>query len=221
MTIFRLLGRTLFLIGCLLGTSWAWSKTCDDADRIALKQSVTISPQSLETLRKLPPLRVVSVDAPPMSSYHRKKEIYTGISVDILCFIAQQTGLKLEFLHARNHSVKERIDLIADGAADIFMPLSLLPSRVPHGLFTEPYFENYYAVIGREHENIMIQGLIDLRPYRVGIVKGTSFSPLLHDLMPAGHLREYDHSMGARGLFAALRNGEIDVAVYNKSIFAE
>jgi len=213
--------RTLLLIGCLFSSSWAWSKVCDGADRIALKQSVFVSHEARALLKSLPALRVVSVDAPPMASYNKKKGVHTGISVDILCFIAHELNLKLDFIHASNHTVQERINLIPEGAADIFMPLSLQPDRARHGLFTDAYFDNYYAIIGREHEDILIQGVEGLRPFHVGIVKGTSFSEMLDNLMPRGHLHLYDTSMGPRGLFAALRSGEIDVAVYNKSIFTE
>lgn len=221
MATIRRLSLVFLLIGYLLNPLYSWAKACDGVGRIALKQSVLIDDTTRKALQTLPTLRVVSVNAPPLTSYNNETERYSGIAVDILCFIAREVDLKLSFLHTEHHTAKERIDLIGTAAADIFMPLSLQPERAARGLFTDPYYENYYAAIGREHEEFLINGLMDLRPFRVGVVEGSSFASLLRDLMPPGNLHEYPSSTMPGGLFPALQNGEIDIAVYNKSIFAE
>lgn len=219
--IFQRFSSILLLIGCLANLSSADASACAGIDQIALKQPVVLSESARAQLQQLPPLRIVSINAPPMAFYNKKTGTYSGIAVDVLCFIAQEIGLELEFIHAEGYTLKERINLIAEGAADIFMPLSLLPDRAAHGLFTDIYFENYYAVIGREDETITVTGLMDLRAYQVGVVAGTSFTALLQDLLPLGNLHEFKDSTGINGLFSALRRGEIDVAVYNKSVFSE
>ncbi|MBS0608021.1 MAG: GGDEF domain-containing protein, partial [Proteobacteria bacterium] len=56
--------------------------------------------------------------------------------------------------------------------------------------------------------------------YRVGVVRGVSLEPLLKEVVPAHQLVSFDQK-GSEGLFLALRDGSIDLAVFNKSIFAE
>ncbi len=211
-----------YVVWFFVGLLWslpAWS--CSDTVDLTLKYPVHIDDATLEEFSHMPPLRVVTVDAPPMVSYNKKSKTYTGISVDLLCFIADKLGIDVEYVDTGSRSVAEKIQMVQENEADLFMPLSLQPDRESLGQFTQSYFDNYYAVIGLEHAGITISNLTELRDHRVGIVQGVSFSHMLKALIPSENLYEYDQSMGANSLFDALRSGRVDVAVYNKSIFTE
>ncbi|NYT62115.1 GGDEF domain-containing protein [Alcaligenaceae bacterium] len=194
---------------------------CDGAQYIRLHTPVQLSAQELAEFRALPPLRVVSVDAPPMTHYSKDQHTYTGISVDVLCFIAKELGLRYELIPGRNHTVGEKIQQVQDGQADIFIPLSRSPERNRHGVFTIPYYESHYAAITRKGRQLPIYSATDLAQYRVGIVGGVSLEPILKEIIPLNQLIIYDKLLTSDALFQALRNDDIDVAVFNKNIFIE
>ncbi|MER1969021.1 GGDEF domain-containing protein [Castellaniella sp. GW247-6E4] len=129
--------------------------------------------------------------------------------------------LRYEVIPGRDQTVIEKIRQVQEGAIDMLMPLSLQAERAQLGIFTAPYYETYYVVIARKGRRLPISDLADLARYRVGIVGGVSFESILKDLVPASRLRMFDQSATADGLFQAVRDGEIDVAVFNKSIFIE
>jgi len=204
-----------------LGAAPVAAAVCDGERFVRLTAAVEFDPAQLAEFRAMPALRIASMDAAPMTRYDPGQGTYTGISVDVLCFIASRLGLRYEIIPGRDQTVAEKIRQVQADEIDMLMPLSQLPERAQRGIFTAPYYESYYAIIARKGRHLPIDGLADLARYRVGIVEGVSLGPALAQVVPAGQLRTFDQSVTEDGLFQAVRNGEIDVAVFNKNIFIE
>ncbi len=194
---------------------------CDGAERIRLRAPVPLSEQERALLRDLPPLRIYAVNAPPMTRYDPQRATYTGISPDVLCFIAQQTGLRYAFLTAQDITVADKIKQVQGGAADVFVPLSRAPERESKGIFTASYYASQYAAIARKGRRLSISTSAELAQYRVGFIGGVALEPILRGIVPAPQLRSFEASVVGKGLFQAVRDGEIDVAVFNKDFFSE
>ena len=194
---------------------------CDGAQRIRLRTPVALSAQELALLRSLPPLRIVAVDTPPMMQYDAGRATYTGISADVLCFLALQTGLRYEFITATDWPVAEKIRQVQAAQVDVFVPLSRLPEREHKGIFTVPYYESHYAAIARRGRRLSIGSSADLAQYRVGMVRGVALEPILWNIVPAAQLHSFETSVDGLSLFQALRNDLIDVAVFNRDFFSE
>ena len=194
----------------------AQAAACEGGQHVRLTRPVEFSADDLAYFRAMAPLRVLSADAPPMSRYDEQRRTYTGISVDVWCFIAERLGLRYELIPGRDQTVAQKILQGQEGAADVFMPLSLQSERAQRGLFTLPYYESYYAVIARKGRRLPMRDIVDLAQYRVGVVRGVALEPTLRGIVPPHQLFSFDETSSA-GLFLALR----DVAVFNKSIFAE
>ena len=194
---------------------------CDGAQRIRLRTPVELSAQELAELRALPPLRIFSANTPPMSRLEKGQSSYTGISADMLCFMAQQTGLRYEFLITSEVTVAEKIQQVQEGKADVFVPLSYQPDRDRKGIFTTSYYASHYAVIARKGRRLAVSSSADLAKHRVGLIGGVALEPILQDIVPAGQLRSFEASAVGQGLFQALRDDEIDLAVFNKDFFSE
>lgn len=215
-------GAALCMLVCTaLASQAAQATACDGAERIRLRAPVELSAQERAELRALPPMRIVAVDAPPMMLYDADRGTYTGISADVLCFMAQQIGLRYEFVKAQKLSVAEKIQQVQEGHVDVFVPLSRLPEREGKGIFTEPYYESHYAVIARKGRRFAISAGADLAKYRVGVVGGVALEPILRGIVPATQLHSFGSSVAGKGLFQALRDDAIDVAVYNRDFFSE
>ena len=76
-------------LGCLLYccASWGNAQTCEGAQNIRLVRPVAISEQERKAIQAMAPLRVLAVDAPPMSCYDKNSQSYGGVGVDVWCFI--------------------------------------------------------------------------------------------------------------------------------------
>lgn len=193
---------------------------CEGVANIHLRQPVQISAQERAEFSAMAPLRVLAVDAPPLARYDAQKKTYTGIGIDVWCFIAQELGLHYEILPGRDMSVADKLQQVQQGSADAFLPLSLQADRARLGLFTRPYYQSYYAVIARTGRNLPIHSLADLAPYHVGMVKGVALVPKVQAVVDPARLTLFDQA-GSDGLFQALRRGTIDMAVYSQNIFEE
>ncbi len=209
---------TLCLACCALLTSTAIA--CDGAQNIRLLKPVEISAQERTELQAMPPLKVVAVGAPPMARYDEDSQIYSGIGIDILCFITQELGLSFELPPGRDLTVADKLRQVQEQQADVFIPLSYSVERAKHGLFTVPYYKSHYAAIARHGRNISIGSVADLANYQVGFVQGVSFQPILESVIPAAQLHAYNQTT-SDGLFQDVLDGVIDIAIFNQQIFTE
>lgn len=212
--------RCSLLWAAWLGMAGLPAQACEGAQHVRLRQPVAPSPQELAEFRAMAPLRVLSVDAPPMARYDAARDAYGGIGVDVWCFITGELGLRYEIVAARQQTVADKIRQVQEGRADVFMPLSLQPERARRGTFTLPYYASYYAIIARKGRRLPVHGVNDLTPYRVGVVKGVALEPRLQAIVPAAQLTSFDQ-INSDGMFQALLEGTLDVAVFSKSIFEE
>lgn len=213
----RRLRAALAAVLCAAASAQALA-VCDGD--IRLKQPVALSAAERADIAAMAPLTVLAVDAPPMARWDPEARDYSGVAVDVLCVIAAQTGLRYVIEPGRDQTVASKIARVQNGHADVFLSLSAQPERAARGLFTRPYYESYYAVIARKGARLQVQGLADLASHRVGVVKGVAFEPILRQSVGAGQLVTFDQA-SSDGMFEALREGTIDVAVYPQGIFAE
>lgn len=193
---------------------------CNSSQSIQLLKPVEISAELRAEFQAMPALRVVAVNAPPLAYYDEKQKTYNGIGIDIFRFIANELGLDFEIAAGRDCTVIDKILQVQEGRADVFIPLSYTEERAEHGLFTDPYYESYYAVITHNNRSLSVGSAEDLAKYQVGFIEGVAFQPILESIVPATQLHAYNQNT-SDGLFEAVRNGEIDVAVFNKQIFTE
>ena len=187
--------------------------------QVRLTQPVEFSAQELAGFRAMAPLRVLPLDAPPMAR-HDTQDGYSGIGVDVWCFITERLGLRYEIIQRRDLSIAEKIRLVQEGQADVLLPFSANSERAARGIFTRPFYESHYAVIARKDWRPEIRGLADLAPYRVGVLKGVASESLLKTVMASDRLVVID-DVTSEALFQALRDGRIDVAVFSKAVFEE
>ena len=124
---------------------------CPQPARVQLRQPVVVTAQEQAALQQLPqPLRVVAVGTPPLALYDQVHDRYTGLGIDALCFISAQLGLRFHIESAQHLKILEKIALVQNGQADIFLPLSPTPERSQRGHFTAPLYQSHYVAIARK-----------------------------------------------------------------------
>lgn len=186
---------------------------------ISLRYPVEISAEERAFVQALPTLQVSPYQhIPPMSFYDAQTESFQGISVDVFRFIAEHIGLSYHFVVDEGLYVDKLIEEFEQGQFDTLIPVSYNPERAKLGLFTDTYYEGFYALITRKAEQIQISSPEQLKQYRVGVIEKAAAVPYVQSLVP--ELKTYAFNDG-NTLYEALRANDIDIAVFNQSVFAQ
>lgn len=92
-----------------------------------------------------------------------------GLSVDVLALVARQAGLQLQMLPAA--SLKEQLQRVRDGQADLLSSLRPTPERGAYLAFSRPYVSVPAIVVGRAgdiHPSGLPLAALGGRPVAVG-----------------------------------------------------
>lgn len=212
-----------FLVWFLAVCAWpvAAAQNCEGAQNIRLVKAVQLDPSLAAELRTLPPLRALAVDAKPLAHYNQELGVYEGIGVDILCFVLPRLGVEFEiFAPNPAETLADKLNAIAQGTADLFLPVSYVPERAKLGIYSAEFARSHYAAVGRRDAQIVLRTVEDLAQYRVGYVPGASIERALRTRLPGNKLVPIsDWQNGA--IFRAVQQGEVDLVVYNQHVFNE
>lgn len=194
---------------------------CAGAQNIRLTRPVQVNPSLLAEIQALPTLKVLAIDTPPMAHYDAARQTYAGVAIDIFCFVTSQLGIDFEIEPPESDDKPFRkLQQVQAGGADLVLPLSHSVERAKLGLFTAGIYASHYAAIARRGSGIVLRNIDDLAAYRVGYARGVSFEPTLRSHVPAAQLIEFDQWTG-NGLFKAVQDGRIDIAIFNRHVFTE
>ena len=185
---------------------------------IQLLRSVELTAQEQLFVSTLPALKIAShKQAPPMSLYDRYADKYTGISVDLFCFIANEIGLPYQFIGDGYQSFSEMMADFEEGHIDVLMPVSISAERSKQGLFADGHYDEFYAVVARKSDRLHLLNSQQLSEHRIGVIEQASIIPYLQSKTPQAELHAYKEGV----IYEALRRNKIDVAVLNKGVFVQ
>lgn len=211
--------RTCYiLIAMLLSFSYITFAQVLPADNssIKLRHPVELSADDLAFVRSLPILHVSAYrHLPPMSFYNQLSGKYEGISIDIFDFIAEQIGLSYQFYDDSGGYVDKKIEEFSLGKFDVLLPASYVSSR--DGLFTDTYYKGFYSVISRKSDHLQVQDVKQLKQYRAGMINKAAVVSYAQELVGEMQLFEFEDGV----LYEALRNNQIDIAIFNTGVFRQ
>lgn len=135
---------------------------------------------------------------------------YSGIYADLLKMIAQESGLKFEFIPLEDY--EQAWDMVAKGEADIIggsYANSVLGEEY-HMIYTESYFNMEYSIVTR-WEELPVNAIVAIPEGYVGI------QAYIREKQPLWEIRTYEN---ATECLKAVESGKTDVAMIN-SIFLQ
>jgi polar amino acid transport system substrate-binding protein len=152
-----------------------------------------------------------SADYPPFEYYVDNLQI-DGFDVALMDEIGRRLGLQVEYHDFAFDGLSGALQL---GQVDVVIAaVSKTPQRESFVDFSSVYFVGEDAVLAREDENIVINTVDDMAPYRVGAQRGTVYDDFLHEAlvqtgkMPSGNLFVYERAEDA---LRDLLEGRIDL----------
>jgi len=186
---------------------------------IRQKTDFALSDNEKEFIQSLAPLRVmVDENYAPLSFYDQSMKSYSGISVDLLVYIARGIGLKCQFIREPNLAWADKFERFKKKEIDVLLSASITRQRKEVGIFTSSYYDTYYGCIVQRHRKIKIRQPSDLSAYKVGSVKKTSILSYLEPLVNQKNMIYYDKP---EELYRAIRRGDIDIGLRNTNVFFE
>ena len=186
--------------------------------KITLQRPVQLSAEEQLFVSALPTLTVAShKQAPPLSLYDRHADKYTGISVDLFCFIANQIGLSYQFVGGGYVSFSETMGDFEEGYVDVLIPASISAERSKIGLFADSHYGEFYSVVARKSDRLQISNTQQLGEHRIGVIGKTAIIPYMQSIIPQVELHTYVEG----SIYEALRRNKVDVVLLNKGLFAQ
>lgn len=125
-----------------------------------------------------------------------------GLMVDMWRLWAKNQHVEIQFVVL---PWQETLDEVAKGNIDIHSGLSIIDSRREAMLFSQPLFSIYtHLYINQQLNNI--DSIVDLKPYSIGVVKGSAHTENLRKYHPDLALKTYNNR---HDLYRAALNNEI------------
>jgi signal transduction histidine kinase/ActR/RegA family two-component response regulator len=157
----------------------------------------------------------IEADDYPMSFYNQKENSWQGIAVDLLREIEDLSGLRFAFANSPDASLREVMDMPAEGKARMVMGMArTLASKKGYLLTDSYYLTDNYAFISLSHSQDM--SLADV-PYRkVGVVTGSASMEMFTELFPDHH-----NTVNYRDRYSAIQalgQGEIELLMGTRNL---
>lgn len=156
---------------------------------------------------KHPRLKVAIIDGFLPFSFFDDRNKFSGISADLLDKISLRTGLKFDVV--RFGSVRELVEAVKHGDADLVAAFTPSISRENDLRFTKPYLTTPYVLITKAVTGNP-KTLDDFYGKRVALVANNTLHHYLTDRYPGVQLVEAENSAQAQ---AMVTNGEVDGAI--------
>jgi signal transduction histidine kinase/CheY-like chemotaxis protein len=146
--------------------------------------------------------RVGADNAPPYYMIARDGAVH-GFAVDVLNEAARLRGIRLRWVPSANPHAA-----MSSGEVDMWPLLASTPQRRKHLYFTEPWLNNYYALMSVQSHEVITPGDTDRR--RVAVMKLPPMAEeLAHQFLPQARLVFFDDS---QAMVQAVCAGDADVA---------
>ncbi|WJM88925.1 transporter substrate-binding domain-containing protein [Pseudomonas brenneri] len=169
--------------------------------------SHSLTPNERRWLAKHPRLKVaVSENFMPVS-FLDGRNVFRGISADVLAKVAQRTGLKFEPVYA--DTVNSLADLVKKGRADFLATFTKSNEREKYLMFSRPYLIEPVVLVSRAADE-SVASLADLSGKRVAVTHGTAQAEFIRSQFPYVQQVEAQSVPNALALLSA---GTADAAV--------
>ncbi len=135
-----------------------------------------------------------------------------GYSIDIINYIAKETGLKIEFVNGFSWS--EFVDKFKKQDIDLLQPIFLNEENRQFGLASNSFLELPFSVVTQEN-HATIEHLNDMNGKHLAIPEGWSVIQALKDNFPQINIVEVESTYA---VLQAVANGDVDAGLDNDAI---
>ncbi len=140
-----------------------------------------------------------------------------GYDVDLIYAIGEKLGVEINLIDTAFDVIFAGIDTNYDC---VVSAVTIDDERKKNCLFSEPYVDNYQAVVVKKGSDLKVESLNDLSNHTVTLQKGTTSEKLLKNLIDTNTVTDCTMSATEQILtcFTALANGEYDFVLCDSTV---
>ncbi len=210
----KILAFVLTLAMAVSITGCASNKTEDSGDTATKASAIDMSGVKL---MKDGTLTIgVEVGYPPFEDYAEDGTTEIGYDIDFANALAEKLGVEINFINTAWDGIFQGIDVNYDC---VISAVTINDERKETMLFSDPYINNYQAVVVLPSYEKEITGFKDLDGLAIAVQKETTSDELMSDYVNTGSI---DCTISANEkvttCFTQLENGEIDAVVVDSTV---
>ena len=214
----KLLALALTLVmAATLFTACGSSDKKDEAASQAKKQVETVKTDGMKTLEKGVLNVGVEIGYPPFEQFAEDGKTEEGYDIDIISGVAKRLGLKVNFVNTAFDGIFKGIDKNYDVVCSA---ITITKERKQTMLFSDPYIDNYQAVVVNKDSKAKIGAFTDLEGLTIALQEGTTSMEMMDDLIGTKTLKKtkYIKSEKVTNCFEQLKNGEVDAVLVDSTV---
>lgn len=153
---------------------------------------------------------------PPYEMYAEDNVTPIGYDIDLANELGRRLGLDINFINTSFDIIAENLganyDVIISG-------YTINEKRLEQMLFSDPYIDNYQAIVVRADSDLTADSLTDIDGHSIAFQKGTTTDEIVDDLITTGSV-ECTSAANEKILtcFQQLSNGEVDMVVCDSTV---
>ncbi len=153
---------------------------------------------------------------PPFEDFAEDGTTPVGFDIDIITEVARRLGLELNIINTAWDGIFTGIDVNYDCVCS---SVTITPERQKTMIFTDPYINNYQAVVLPTGSDKKITGFKDLAGMSIAVQKETTSDILMSDYKSTGTVdMEIVANEKVTTGFTQLTNNEVDAVVVDSTV---
>ncbi|MFH1513453.1 MAG: transporter substrate-binding domain-containing protein [Bacillota bacterium] len=158
----------------------------------------------------------MEIGYPPFEEFADDGVTPVGYDIDFALALGEKLGLEINFVNTAWDGIFQGIGMNYDC---VISAVTITEERKETMLFSDPYINNYQAVVVSADFDGEITGLLDLDGLAVAVQKETTSDILMSDYADTGSI---DITISANekiaSCFTQLKNGEVDAVVVDSTV---
>lgn len=158
----------------------------------------------------------VEIGYPPFEDFAEDGTTPVGYDIDFANALGEKLGLKINFINTAWDGIFQGIDVNYDG---VISAVTITDERKETMSFSDPYINNYQAVVVNPDFKGEIKGFLDLDGLTIAVQKETTSDILMSDYVATGSMKcTISANEKITTCFTQLENGEVDAVVVDSTV---
>jgi polar amino acid transport system substrate-binding protein len=153
---------------------------------------------------------------PPFEDFAEDGSTPIGYDIDFGKALGEKLGLKINIVNTAWDGIFQGIDVNYDC---VISAVTITEERKESMLFSDPYINNYQAVVLKADNKKTITGFLDLDGLAIAVQKDTTSDILMSDYVDTGSMKcTISANEKVVTCFTQLENGEVDAVVVDSTV---
>jgi polar amino acid transport system substrate-binding protein len=158
----------------------------------------------------------VEIGYPPFEDFAEDGTTPVGYDIDFAKALGEKLGLEINFINTAWDGIFQGIDVNYDC---VISAVTITEERQETMLFSDPYINNYQAVVVKSDYKGEINSFLDLDGLAIAVQKETTSDILMSDYVATGSIKcTISANEKVTTCFTQLTNGEVDAVVVDSTV---